>query len=846
MGCENNNGVTKFTKPPVVVIETPSDGASIDEGVPVSMRGRVVDENFETSLSSISATWAVSGGTVCEGAVFDTNGLTECATVFSRGTAQITLTAINPDGESAVGTVDVIVNKNEAPTAEIITPEFGGEYYSNALTLFEGNVIDGEDLPEEMTVEWESSLDGVLAFSTSPSSDGKTNGTAVLSEGQHTITLTVTDSTGRTGTDTTTIEVAKGSKPDLTLVAPISGDRVNIGDTVYFEATVSDIEDDADELTFSWESDLDGVFSTQGAGSDGTANFTYDGLSHGVHTVTVYATDTDGLTSRDSATLYVNEAPEAPVVHIDPDPAGSGDALTVIIDTEAYDADGDTITYTYFWYLNGVDSGRTSNPLPASATTRGDIWTVYVVPNDGEAEGPSGVDSASIGNGPPSLTSATITPSPAYTNDTLTATATGFSDPDGDPESEAYQWYLNGTAIVGATDVTLDGTYFVKGDSVTVEVSPFDGFDYGSAVTSGARVIQNSTPSAPGVDVTPNYPEDDAELTCTVAVASTDADGDSLTYTYSWTVNGVASAITTATVDAGYTSDGETWACSVLADDGSVTSTAGTDSVVVGDYTAPDAPVLTSLVEYRNETSATVSGSSEAFATITLYISSSAGTTTDSGSANGAGTFSFSEALTAGLTYSFYATATDASGNTSSVSNVVTTEVCDPTDDYEDSTTYGDSCADPVVDWSTLDADGTTTIEFNGNILDSSDDDWILVQTADTVSGSYNPYRFHVEMTAGTSEYAFVVYEGGCTSDYLECGSGSSTDPEGNGYSEYEVFQEDVGEGSHTIPADTRTCGAADENTCADLSSDYYIHVFRTTTAYSCQEYTIKVTNGVW
>lgn len=844
--CDGDSTVSKFTKPPIVAIETPADGSTLDEGVTVSMRARVVDENFETSLSSISAIWGVSGGTVCEGAVFDINGVSECSTVFSRGTAQITLTAINPDGESAVGTSNVTINKNDAPTAAIITPEFGGEYYSNALTLFEGSVLDGEDLPEEMSVEWESSINGVLAFATNPSSDGKTTGTTVLSEGQHTITLTVTDSTGRTGTDTTTIEVDKGSKPSLSLLSPVSGDRVNIGDTVYFEASVSDVEDDADELTFSWESDLDGQFSTQGSGSDGLANFTYDGLSHGVHTVTVYATDLDGLTSRDSATLYVNMGPEAPSVHIEPDPAGSGDALTVVIDAEAYDADGDTISYTYFWYLNGVDSGRTSNPLPASSTTRGDLWSVYVVPSDGEAEGPAGTDTASIGNGPPSLTSATITPSPATTTDTLTATVAGFSDPDGDPESEAYQWYLNGTAIAGATDVTLDGTFFVKGDNVTVEVRPYDGFDYGATVTSGTRTIQNSTPSVPGIDVTPNYPEDDDELICTVAVASTDADGDTLSYAYAWTVNGVPSAITTTTVASSYTSDTETWACSVACSDGTVSSGSGTDSVLVGDYTAPDAPVLNALDGYRNDASATVNGSSEAFATITLYISSSSGTTTDSGTANGAGTFSFSEALTAGYSYSFYATATDAMGNTSGVSNVVTTEVCDPTDDYEDTTSYGDSCADPVVDWSTLANDGTTTIEFNGNILDSSDDDWYLIQTSDTISGTYNPYRFHVEMTAGTSEYGFAVYDGGCTTDYLECGSGSSTDPEGSGSTEYEVYQTDAGDGSHGIPADTRTCGGALENACVDLSSDYYVHVFRKSTAYSCQEYTINVTNGVW
>lgn len=846
-GCENTNGVTKFTKPPVVAIESPADGASLNEGVAVNMRGRVVDENFETSLTSISATWAINGGTVCEGAVFDINGVSECATVFSRGDATVTLTAINPDGESAVGTVHVTVQKNEAPTAEIVTPEFGGEYFSNQLTLFEGVVSDGEDLPEQLTVAWVSSKDGPLPFSSSPSSDGKTTGTATLSEGEHQLTLTVTDTTGRTGSDTTTVQVAAGSRPTLTLVSPKSGDRANIGDVVYFEATVDDAEDTPDAVGLVWESDLDGIFSTRGAGSDGTADFTYDALSHGVHTITVTATDTDGITAVDYATLYINEPPEAPTVAITPDPAGSGDPLTVSIVTPSYDADGDAITYSYFWYLNGVDSGRTSNPLPASATSRGDIWTVYVVPNDGASDGPAGTDSATIGNGPPSLTSATITPATAYTNDTLTANATGYSDPDGDAEGETYQWYLNGAAIAGATDPTLAGTYFVKGDDITVEIFPWDGFDLGASVISGTRTIQNSTPTAPSVDVTPNYPEDDDTLTCTVTGASTDDDGDAITYTYVWTVNGVVSAVTSNTVASSYTSDGETWACTVTASDGTATSGSGTDSALVGDYTAPDAPILNSVDPYRNETSATVSGSTEPFADVTLYISSSSGVTTDTATANGAGTFSFSEALTAGLSYSFYATATDASGNTSAVSNIVGTEVCDPVDDYEDTTAYGDSCADPVVDWSTLAADGTATIEFNGNILDASDDDWYSITTSDTVSGTYNNYRFHVELTAGSSEYAFVVYEGGCTTSELECSTGSGTDPEGSGYSEYEVYQEDVGDGSHTIPSDYRTCAAASEyNECDDLSNDYYIHVFRTSTTYSCQEYSLKITNGVW
>jgi hypothetical protein len=79
----------------------------------------------------------------------------------------------------------------------------------------------------------------------------------------------------------------------------------------------------------------------------------------------------------------------------------------------------------------------------------------------------------------------------------------------------------------------------------------------------------------------------------------------------------------------------------------------------------------------------------------------------------------------------------------------------------------------------------------------------------------------------------------------LECSAGGS-DPEGSGYSEYEDYAEDVGDGSHGIPSETRSCGGSTQNDCDDLSGDYYIHVFRTTTAYSCQEYTLTITNGTW
>lgn len=668
----------------------------------------------------------------------------------------------------------------------------------------------------------------------------------VFSPGTATVSITATDPGGQTASATIELIVEAGNAPAVEILTPSTGDRVNDGDIVLFSATVADIEDNADNLIISWESDIDGVLNADGAASSGDVEFATNLLTVGTHAISLNVTDADGNTGIDRLTLFVNGPPEAPVVQITPDPAGADDTLRTAIVTESADPNGDTIAYTYAWYQNGAVTAHTGNTVPASATARGDVWEVNATPSDGFDTGPFGVDEIVIGNATPSVSSVTISPVTAYTDDTLTAVPSGFADSDGDAEAYRYQWTLNGADISGATDATLAGSYFVKSDQLTVTVTPWDGSSAGATATSGVREIQNSLPTAPVIAVSPEYPEDDDALQCSIASASTDADGDPISYTYAWENNGTATSTTIPSVSSSDTSNADIWECTVTPNDGTANGTAGTDTVVVNDYTAPDVPVLTSIDAYRNENTVTLIGTSEAYSTITLYWTTSTGSGSDTTTANGAGVFTFSETLTRALTYSFYATSTDAEGNTSAVSNTVSTEACDPWDEYEDSAGYGDTCTNPVIDWSTLSDAGTTTLSVVGNLIAAGDEDWYLVEASDTATSGINYYNFHVELVDGSGDYSFVVYEGGCTDAYLECGSGSTTDPEGNGYTEFQRFAQDKGDGTHSIPAETRACDAASAlyNLCDNLAADYYIHVIRLS-SYSCANYELQITNGL-
>jgi hypothetical protein len=98
---------------------------------------------------------------------------------------------------------DSNVAGNQAPTVTIINPEDGATFASGATVTFLGTAMDSEDGTLSGSLDWTSSIDDFIGTGSSVSK--------ILSAGTHTVTASVSDAGGRSGSDSITVIVQSPS-----------------------------------------------------------------------------------------------------------------------------------------------------------------------------------------------------------------------------------------------------------------------------------------------------------------------------------------------------------------------------------------------------------------------------------------------------------------------------------------------------------------------------------------------------------------------------------------------------------------------------------------------------------
>ena len=348
---------------------------------------------------------------------------------------------------------------------------------------------------------------------------------------------------------------------------------------------------DDDRVTFRYRWLVDG----SAAGSDPT--LTGAAFDRGqVVSVEVTPTDgtDDGVPVVSAGITVSNTAPVVTSVSLAPSSPRTADDLVASVTSS--DDDGDGVTLSYAWYIDGVlASAYTTDTLPAAAFDKGQSIYVVVTPSDGTDSGDS-VTSASVTvvNTAPSITSVSTTPSTVREKTVVTCTPSGFVDDDGDSPSYTFAWTVNGSPA--GSSATLDGSAFDKGDELVCTVTPSDGTEDGEPVSSAAVTVANTAPVATSVTLSDLTPSTTDSLTATVAGVGDD-DGDSVSLEYVWSVDSTAvrrvtRAGLTDTLDASAYAKGDTVQVAVTPTDGDDRGT----TIVSGTATVQNTlPVVTAL-----------------------------------------------------------------------------------------------------------------------------------------------------------------------------------------------------------------------------------------------------------
>src|SRR5215204_998506 len=207
------------------------------------------------------------------------------------------------------GSFELIAAPAEPLTVEIISSDTEGQV-APATFDFEANVTGGM---EPYTIRWDFD-DGDSDEEESDDDDNDVDHTFDVA-GTYTVSATVTDSTGRTVSDSILITVE--APPPLTAVEIISSDTQGVVPATFdFEANVTG---GTVPYTYSWDFG-DGSIETD---DDESIDHTFDVA--GNYTVSATVTDSTGRTVSDSILITVEPAPPLTAVEPEPQPEQPND-----------------------------------------------------------------------------------------------------------------------------------------------------------------------------------------------------------------------------------------------------------------------------------------------------------------------------------------------------------------------------------------------------------------------------------------------------------------------------------------------------------------------------------------
>ncbi|TEU16732.1 MAG: PKD domain-containing protein, partial [Anaerolineales bacterium] len=463
----------------------------------------------------------------------DTSGFRELAYVFPKDRRHNSHPP-HPDhpGHFTCDGVTVTLMATQRPTADF-------SYTTSDLTV---DFTDQSTDPDGSVVSW--SWD----FGDGGSSSDQNPVHTYAAGGTYSVTLTVTDDFGATGTASQAVSVSPANQsPTANLSYATSGLTVDF----------TDLSTDPDGSVVSWSWDFgDGVISS-------TQNPAHTYTAGGTYSVTLTVTDDGGATATASQAVTVSAGNQSPT-------AGFGfttNGLTVDFSDQSTDADGSVVSWSWD-FGDGVTSPDQS-PVHTYAAG-GTYTTTLTVTDDGGAT---------------AMTSQAVTVSPANQSPTAgfgyatSGLTVDFSDQSTDADGSIVSWSWDFGDGGTSTDQNPSHTY-AAGGTYSVILTVTD--DFGATATASQDVTVspgNQSPTA-GFGYATNG------LTVDFSDQSTDLDGTIVSWSWDFGDGGTSTDQNPVHI---YAAGGTFHVTLTVTDDGGASATASQDVTVSAANQSPTA-----------------------------------------------------------------------------------------------------------------------------------------------------------------------------------------------------------------------------------------------------------------
>ena len=158
MACTSDKSLNVNNSAPTATFTSHDEADTVTEGTTVLFSAALSDA--DDAVETLQARWFADDVEQCGLGAPDEVGDSSCSIWIEAGMHEIKVEVRDPSNAVGFGVYWLSIIQTNPPEVEILSPTAEEEYQASSSISFEAVASDSEDASDQLTIAWNSSLDG--------------------------------------------------------------------------------------------------------------------------------------------------------------------------------------------------------------------------------------------------------------------------------------------------------------------------------------------------------------------------------------------------------------------------------------------------------------------------------------------------------------------------------------------------------------------------------------------------------------------------------------------------------------------------------------------------------------